>query len=175
MSDTRARIIDALQDVLLDEGPGGATLEAVAARAGVSKGGLLYHFGTKEALHTGLLDRLKEQGKQDAAVGRAAPHDAVASYLATSSVADDATTRTLMAALLLVGTRDLGVESAIATALDEWTDVLADVVGDPVLARLIQLVGDGLYLHALCGERPRAADRRVIAHLVRTASGDQDA
>lgn len=173
MSDTRARIIDALQDVLLASGPGGATLEAVAARAGVSKGGLLYHFGTKEALYTGLLDRLREQGKQDAAVGRAAPEEAVSSYLATSTVAGDSMSRTLMAALLLVGTRDLDVEGAIAAALDEWTDVLADVVGDPVLARLIQLVGDGLYLHALCGEQPREADRQVIAHLVQTASGRQ--
>ena len=37
------------------------TLDAVAARAGVSKGGLLYHFPTKEALLKAMLERLRKQ------------------------------------------------------------------------------------------------------------------
>ncbi len=37
------------------------TLDAVAAKAGVSKGGLLYHFPTKEALLKAMLQRLRNQ------------------------------------------------------------------------------------------------------------------
>lgn len=43
-------LIDATSRVILQKGIGALTLDAVAAEAGVSKGGLLYHFGTKDAL-----------------------------------------------------------------------------------------------------------------------------
>ncbi|MDF2499266.1 MAG: hypothetical protein K0Q86_2898, partial [Arthrobacter koreensis] len=54
----RERVLSAYEDLLINEGPRGATLDAVTALAGVSKGGLLYHFKNKEALATGILDRL---------------------------------------------------------------------------------------------------------------------
>ncbi|MFL1379120.1 TetR/AcrR family transcriptional regulator, partial [Nocardiopsis protaetiae] len=43
-SNTRDRILDALQEILVQEGYSSVTLEAVARAASVSKGGLLYHF-----------------------------------------------------------------------------------------------------------------------------------
>ncbi|GCB56911.1 hypothetical protein rerp_33190 [Rhodococcus erythropolis] len=49
-ADTRDRILDALEKLLLVSGVAQVTLEGVAAEAGVSKGGLLYHFPSKEAL-----------------------------------------------------------------------------------------------------------------------------
>ena len=48
--DTRARILGAAEDLSCEVGPAHLSIEAVAARAGVSKGGLLYHFPTKQAL-----------------------------------------------------------------------------------------------------------------------------
>lgn len=53
----RERILDAAIRVVGEQGAGRLTLEAVAEAAGVSKGGLLYHFGTKQALLQGLLSR----------------------------------------------------------------------------------------------------------------------
>ncbi|MFF4615626.1 TetR/AcrR family transcriptional regulator [Nonomuraea jabiensis] len=44
--------------MLLSEGAEALTLEAVARRAGVSKGGLFYHFPTKQALVAAMVDRL---------------------------------------------------------------------------------------------------------------------
>ncbi|WP_414171132.1 TetR/AcrR family transcriptional regulator [Clavibacter tessellarius] len=49
----RDRILDAFEELLVQQGERGTTLESVAAAAGVSKGGLLYHFGGKEALVEG--------------------------------------------------------------------------------------------------------------------------
>jgi AcrR family transcriptional regulator len=46
----RQRILDAAVAVAHDVGPAHLSLDAVAERAGVSKGGLLYHFPTKQAL-----------------------------------------------------------------------------------------------------------------------------
>ena len=56
--DVRTRILDAVERIVLARGVAGLTLEAAAREAGVSKGGLLYHFASKEALLTGLLERL---------------------------------------------------------------------------------------------------------------------
>ncbi|BDG74795.1 TetR/AcrR family transcriptional regulator [Roseomonas fluvialis] len=57
-TDARTRILDAVERIVLARGVAGLTLEAAAREAGVSKGGLLYHFASKEALLTGLLERL---------------------------------------------------------------------------------------------------------------------
>jgi AcrR family transcriptional regulator len=58
--DTHTRILDAVERIVLQKGVAGLTLEAAAREAGVSKGGLLYHFASKEALLTGLMQRLAD-------------------------------------------------------------------------------------------------------------------
>jgi AcrR family transcriptional regulator len=45
---------------VVEEGVSGMTLEAVAREAGISKGGLLYHFPSKVALIGGMIGRLIE-------------------------------------------------------------------------------------------------------------------
>jgi AcrR family transcriptional regulator len=57
-------ILDAAEQVVINAGAGNLTLDAVAAAAGVSKGGLLYNFPTKEALLQGLVERLHQQFDQ---------------------------------------------------------------------------------------------------------------
>ncbi len=51
-------IVDAAEEVVAEAGASHMTLDAVAARAGVSKGGLLHHFPTKEALLEAMIRRL---------------------------------------------------------------------------------------------------------------------
>jgi AcrR family transcriptional regulator len=57
----REALLDAAECVLFEHGTQALTLAAVAERAGVSKGGLLYHFPTKEALIKGLVARVIEE------------------------------------------------------------------------------------------------------------------
>lgn len=47
---TKQRIVDAAAEIAHVTGPGNLSLDAVAAKAGVSKGGLLYHFPSKAKL-----------------------------------------------------------------------------------------------------------------------------
>ncbi len=54
---SRETILDAAEAVVLASGAAHLTLDAVAERAGVSKGGLLYNFHTKEALLHAMIDR----------------------------------------------------------------------------------------------------------------------
>jgi AcrR family transcriptional regulator len=58
--DARTRVLDAAEAIVQARGVGGLTLEAAARDAGVSKGGLLYHFASKEALLSAMLRRLAE-------------------------------------------------------------------------------------------------------------------
>jgi AcrR family transcriptional regulator len=53
----RSRILDAAEAVILEFGGRSFTLDAVAARAGISKGGLVYSFATKDDLVHAALER----------------------------------------------------------------------------------------------------------------------
>jgi AcrR family transcriptional regulator len=53
----RERILDAAEELASRDGFATLTLDRVAAEAGVSKGGLLYHFASKYALIEGMVER----------------------------------------------------------------------------------------------------------------------
>jgi AcrR family transcriptional regulator len=59
--DTRSRLLAAAETIVAERGVGALTLDAVAAAAGVSKGGLLHHYRSKEALLTAIVTRLAEE------------------------------------------------------------------------------------------------------------------
>jgi AcrR family transcriptional regulator len=59
-SGSRERILDAAAELVRELGAARLTLDAVAERAGLSKGGLLYNFPTKDALLQGMLERIIE-------------------------------------------------------------------------------------------------------------------
>jgi AcrR family transcriptional regulator len=85
------------------------TLDAVAKQAGVSKGGLLYHFPSKEALVHAMLDRRFVQSAQDRrtrlADAKGGTGGAFAAYVLSCLERDD-------------GTRRLGVALLAAAAHD---------------------------------------------------------
>jgi len=60
-SSVRDRILEAADRVARERGVANLTLDLVAEQANISKGGLLYHFTTKEALLTGMIDRAIER------------------------------------------------------------------------------------------------------------------
>ncbi|MGV2480849.1 UNVERIFIED_CONTAM: TetR/AcrR family transcriptional regulator, partial [Salmonella enterica subsp. enterica serovar Weltevreden] len=59
-SNTRKQLLDAAETVVRRDGVSKLTLDAVAKEAGVSKGGILYHFSGKELLIQGMLERLSQ-------------------------------------------------------------------------------------------------------------------
>jgi AcrR family transcriptional regulator len=61
---TKAALLEATTKVISREGILSLTLEAVAKEAGVSKGGLLYHFPSKNALVKGMLEHYLTQFDQ---------------------------------------------------------------------------------------------------------------
>jgi AcrR family transcriptional regulator len=57
----RGRLLRAAEELAHENGAGNMSLDAVAARAGVSKGGLLYHFPSKAKLLEALVEGFVEQ------------------------------------------------------------------------------------------------------------------
>ncbi|GIG25089.1 TetR family transcriptional regulator [Cellulomonas denverensis] len=164
---TRDRLIDAFEQVLIAHGSRAATLDAVAAAAGVSKGGLLYHFKNKAALEAGQRERLARLGAADIAAMREAPNGAADYYLVESTSSGGALDRALIAAARLA--EDAGEhESVLEDLRAAWYEALLAELGDPALAHVIQLVGDGMYYNAVAGTRDEGAlehAREILARL----------
>lgn len=113
MTTSRERILDAYADVLTDEGERHATLEAVAARAGVSKGGLLYHFPSKDQLAEALCDRLVALAAEDVEEMRTSADGPARHYIRTSHYADTPLDRTFVAVARLQQAGDPRARAAI--------------------------------------------------------------
>ena len=81
----RDKILAAAEELARVAGPGNLSLDAVAARAGVSKGGLLYHFPTKAKLLEALVEQFlasfdRSLSEREAETG-GAPDTLVRAYL----------------------------------------------------------------------------------------------
>ncbi len=168
---TRDRILEALKAVLVRDGSTAVTLEAVAAEAGVSKGGLLYHFRSKEALLDGLLQQL--DGESLALLERAAdePQGAARVYLEASIPESDeerALHWSILAALRAADGSEGASTRALREVFDRWGRRLRAAIEDPVMAEMVRLVGDGIFLNAMLGIPPAdpAVHRAVIERLM---------
>lgn len=150
-SSTRDRLLDAFQELLIDHGERAATLDAVAHRAGVSKGGLLYHFGSKEALIAGLIDRLNGLVEADIALMRTAPAGPIDYFIRTSVSMEGDFDRCMVAAARLAQGAHSGARDALKSAQAAWLGVIAETVDDAAIARTIMLLGDGIYYNSSMG------------------------
>jgi AcrR family transcriptional regulator len=156
--DARERILNAAEARLLATGPAGLVLDAIAADAGISKGGLLYHFGSKEELVAGLCERMLE--RFDRELDALCEGDAeragsfTRAYLA-STVTDEGkpadNSAQLMAGILATLGRDSSHLEAVRARFARWHERLADDGIDPTTATLVRLAADGLWLSALLG------------------------
>ena len=62
------RVLDAAEAVVVRQGIGNLTLDAVASEAGISKGGLLHHFASKDRLIEAMVLRCA-QGWRECVIG----------------------------------------------------------------------------------------------------------
>lgn len=158
----RSRLLDAFIQILIDQGERSATLEAVAAAAGVSKGGLLYHFASKDALVDALARHVEQLGAADAQAMRTAPEGPAVYYVRTSNYEDTALDRAIVATTRLSQGADPRARQALHTLRDGWLQAMTAEIPDPTTAQTIMLIGDGLYYNAAnTGVRSVATDDEV--------------
>ena len=91
------RVLDAAEAVILESGGRNFTLDAVAERAGISKGGLVYSFPTKDGLVYAALERevarFQEAVRRRLGSGPTGPVELVLAYIEEALDEDDATTQ----------------------------------------------------------------------------------
>ncbi|NKN34190.1 TetR/AcrR family transcriptional regulator [Marichromatium bheemlicum] len=171
----RERVLDAAETVVMRDGAARLTLDAVITEAAVSKGGMLYHFKSKEALLEGLVARTLARDEAEIAAlrdtlpadlpnreGRARltaslAHCPVSPELGIAVIAASAHHRELLTP----------ARAHIASALDALTELESEIP----TARLLYLAMAGLYMLDALGISPlepdaadalRAQARRIL-------------
>ncbi|MFV0374176.1 TetR/AcrR family transcriptional regulator [Microbacterium sp.] len=172
----RDTVLDAYEQLLGEEGPRGATMDAVAHRAGVSKGGLLYHFASKDALEAALRDRLDALARDDVAQMTESTEGMVATFLRTSIMEDSPLDRALIAMTRLAQGGSEAAGNALREVRELWADALRPHTRDETALQVVMLVGDGLYFNnalsasAVPTPVPEGADMDALIALVASAT-----
>ena len=169
----RESVLDAFEQLLVDEGERAATMDATARTAGVSKGGLLYHFASKDALEQALLDRLDTLVDDDLDAMASSPDGPVAFFLRTSVMDDDPLDRALIATARLAQGGHPGAAEALRAVRGRWAEALRPHVRDEASLALVLLLSDGLYYNnalsgqtAVAGPVPRGTALDALVALV---------
>ena len=167
----RESVLDAFVQILVADSERAATMDAVARAAGVSKGGLLYHFASKDALETGLIDRLDRLVDADVTEIAGAPEGAVAYYLRSSVLTDDPLDRAMLAVSRLAQGGSTAAGDALQRTRERWAGALRPHVRDEAALNLVLLVSDGLSFNNLLEADPAAlvpggADLEALIALV---------
>jgi AcrR family transcriptional regulator len=152
-SNAREQILDAANAVVALKGVASLTLEEVAREAGLSKGGVLYHFPSKEALTAAMIERFIH--RFDDAMARVAERDpdkrgSYARAYVRVSMGD------------VPGGTDMidRINGSLTAALANYPERLAPVRGqgarnqkliandglDPIIASIIRFAVDGMWL-----------------------------
>ncbi|HVR66857.1 MAG TPA: TetR/AcrR family transcriptional regulator [Verrucomicrobiae bacterium] len=150
---TADRIIDAAEAIVEEHGVAALTLEQAAKRAGVSKGGVLYHFPSKEALVAAMIGRFTQ--RFDNAVAQMTTEDSSAKGRTTRSYVKasfghapgtgpkfDRACGSITAALA----NNPGNLAVVREQSARWQRAVEADGLDPVFASIIRLAVDGLWL-----------------------------
>ncbi|GGS58294.1 TetR family transcriptional regulator [Planobispora rosea] len=138
----REDLLDAAEDLLSDQGSSALTLAAVAERAGCSKGGLLYHFGTKEALIKGMVERLIEDF--DELVTNQDHGTYTKRYLAATFVAVRSG-RLRRWAVVTGASGNPFLLAPLREAMARWHREGLEAEPDPAAAQIVRLACEGLW------------------------------
>lgn len=170
---SREAMLDAAQAVVLEQGAARLTLDAVAQRAGASKGGVLYNFPSKEALLRALIERVVAHNAQ--AHRRAietlpdTPTRALRAYVMNSVRAPDADDQ-VSGALLAA----LAADPALLAPVRAYFSARFAEIGRKLPlehAATVFLATEGLWLLELVGIAPFAPAQRarIVRRLLRLA------
>lgn len=168
----RTDILEAAARVVQRGGITDVTFDSVAEEAGLTKGGIMYHFRTRDSLLAGIHDHLAAMWEADmvAVAGNECaeltPDERLVAYI---DITAHSATRTELL-FMLEGATNPELIRPWNDVLDRWAprlDVdLSETALDKVMARL---AADGLWMYECLTDHPLTPEaRRVIAeHITR--------
>lgn len=143
----REKILSAAEELARVAGPGNLSLDAVAARAGVSKGGLLYHFPTKakllEALVEQFLASFDQALREREGASAGAPDSLIRAYL-DILVGEHLCHQPPPSGLLAALGEDPGFLAPVRRFDRQFLDRMKANASDPVMALIVYLTLHGI-------------------------------
>jgi AcrR family transcriptional regulator len=174
---TKVAILDAAKCIVIEDGVAGFTIDEVAKRAAVSKGGVLYHYPSKEALLLAVLKR--EMDGFGEYIERLRRQDPVSqgaytrAYLrACVEEVEDCERGTSEETIpCLEGFRSIPTaQELVRSYVNRWQQQVQDDGLDPAFAALVRYAGDGIWMASRAGcDKPAAFDA-VVRKLFELAS-----
>lgn len=162
--ETRNQLLDAAQRVAARRGAGRITLDEVARESGLSKGGLLYHFRSKEALIQGMLERLISQTQavreHEEQQRSAQSHQTLRALLATRNREDLFDPDVLMAILAAAAEEPALLDPVREHIADVREQIIAQS-GNKEIYWLLWAASDGLLLQETLGIAPYPPEQRL--------------
>lgn len=167
----RSKILEAAIRVIDRDGVTAVTFDSVAAEAEVTRGGMMYHFKTREALIQAINQHLADSweanllGNAGKPAEEATTDERYAAYVRTS--ANLATRPELL--FCLEGAKNPALTVPWSRLIDSWAAPAPEDIDDPqALARFIaRLAADGLWIYESLSNRPLpvAVRQRVTQQL----------
>lgn len=161
MVTTSEHILDAVERLISDEGTRRLTIDAVAAEAGMSKGGILYNFRNKRELLLGVIRRAVTQYRQRtyelsdklSAQGVACPV-----LRASFDIYRDYRNKTAPKALFALAVQEPELVAEFHEMSGEFAQAINDEADDPVIGHICELVVDGLYYRVAMDIETRSSE-----------------
>ncbi|THV16482.1 TetR/AcrR family transcriptional regulator [Rhizobium rhizophilum] len=145
----RRALLDCAAQIAAEGGAAAITIQAVATRAGVTKGGLLHHFDSKQALLAAVFADLLD--KMDQEIDRTLADDPVARGRFTRAYVQACFSDRLLGEHSLWGALSVAIvsEPALRSLWSAWLDDRmarhGETDGDPELVA-VRLAADGVWL-----------------------------
>jgi AcrR family transcriptional regulator len=170
ISATQMSILDAASKVILEKGGEALTLEAVAEVAGISKGGLLYHYPSKKKLIEAMVMRLIAEVDSRLTQELAKDDDYVAAYIRASFGASAEWNR-ISSALIAAVTNDRDLMKPLQARFFRMQEEISSATHVPEFGTIVRLALDGLWMSDLFGFAPPSPELRekIFAYLLEMA------
>ena len=167
-SKTKKKLLEAATQVVKEKGASCLTLDAVAKQAGVSKGGLLYHYPSKTALLTAMITHLNDNFERAIEEQLAKGMTSwLAAYVAMSFDPQNSQIEE-SAGMLAAIANDMSLLEPLTQRYKILQKQLEANSSEPNLATIVRLAADGLWFTELLGISPLSDERRsqVLARLI---------
>ncbi|GGW49340.1 TetR/AcrR family transcriptional regulator [Alishewanella tabrizica] len=151
---TAQQIMQAALNIAAEKGAGKVTLDAVAKASGLSKGGLLYHFPSKEALISAMVQHLLDDAEKNRCSLAESESSVLVSLLKARRVFTQAVAGNTAMAILAAAAEH---PTLLQPIQQHNKKVLAEVLSDPATeleTMLLMLASEGLIFQELLSISP---------------------
>jgi len=178
----RAQLLQAASDIATGQGVAALTLDAVAERAGVTKGALQYHFANKQGLLDALFGQATERFATQMAARRAADSHgdgaAARAYLhAVLDTAQPAASTEVLRVLVASMITEQETRARWSVPMREWTRPDPVPLERAATLMICRLAADGLWISELLDSVEISAELRaeIVRQLDRMSAGEPPA